>query len=507
MTKSYDELVFKSVSKLLDSEGIPYTTSGLNIAIRRNNSAKHELRKLFDGLPVDAMGRFKIEVEYKKESKHWEITRILRSLWCDVTEQTELRKDLNNIIIIYSNIYSRSDIDDSNEKPLTAQGGIAPIFSECLKGMGFVGCSKGTKFTKFINTLIERHNKNSEYKLVGDGTKQYHLDRISECASDFHIRKTYCIGTNLDDFMNMSNGVSWSSCHSIDGDYHNGITGYANDTLTAIVYELSDDEKLISRRLLHFKGDAFYFARLYGSSEFNETICAELAVIIGKNNGLDVESVEFDAISDSRRLTKYSSCYRGYPDMEYHKGVAFKWSKAFNSVNVPIGESSICLSCGELYSDDVKHFSCNNCEVIYRDCESCGSTHEEEDLTYVCYRIDSRTYREGYYCEDCVVWTYDTGQYWLKEDCVDIDGCWYSKEYAYENFYCCEDCGEWVKEAHYIEDIGADICHACFNSSDYNTCSECGCKYSSSELTEVNGALYCDNCKPELEDELEDDEC
>ena len=101
--------------------------------------------------------------------------------------------------------------------------------------------------------------------------------RFADAINPLRVEKNVVVSWNLYDYLTMSQGNSWTSCHDIDsqGCYSSGTLSYALDESSVVVYMLPDDfadsdQPLwnipkVKRQMFHIKydGTAFIQGRLY----------------------------------------------------------------------------------------------------------------------------------------------------------------------------------------------------------------------------------------------------
>ena len=111
---------------------------------------------------------------------------------------------------------------------------------------------------------------------------------LGDMLNPMEVEKKLILSVNFLDFMLMSNGNSWLSCHYINsnnifhtaserswsGMYKGGCLSYANDKSTMILYTVSKDcekdyyhQPKINRQLFHFNDGTLCQARLYPSND------------------------------------------------------------------------------------------------------------------------------------------------------------------------------------------------------------------------------------------------
>ena len=165
-----------------------------------------------------------------------------------------------------------------------------------------------------------------------------------------------------------------------------------------------------------------------------------------------------------------------------------------------VDSTPICVYAGEAY--------CNDCASDrFEECHECGELIDKSHDDYGYDQYD-RIYCESCcenslsWCDHCEryhteettkVYTRHGEEYWC-DDCLD--------SYA---FYCdhCEDYFQRSYYNNYDTVDGSTICEDCA-SRYFIRCETCGDYVFNDDAIERNGDYYCENCVPDLDDELED---
>lgn len=350
-----------------------------------------------------------------------------------------------------------------------------------------------------------------------DGFNQKYAT-LCDCLSPIKVKRHTVISLNPIDFLLMSNGNSWESCHDIDradedpGCYSSGSISYMLDKFSFVFYTVDasyDGNKIelepkIQRQMFAYNNDTILQLRLYpqnndsGSTVIYNDIRAIVQKVIsdclGKPN-LWVKSSK----SASEITTKGSgaTCYPDWKDgnpgsdlctISIHK-------EKEDKENLPtfiLGEEPICVNCGNLHLTS-DYISC--CGKLYF-CEDCGRAIYGNEAIWI-----DTGYGEEPYCEDCVTRCDECGDYHRNNDINKVDGrnvCDHCIEFG--SYYTCVECGV----VHYVDDIyftEEDIpyCLECYENYTV-TCEGCGGTYSEcsssikyDEVTEKNYCRYCYN--------------
>jgi hypothetical protein len=315
------------------------------------------------------------------------------------------------------------------------------------------------KHSRIIRRIVDSYLKSKDDftpEHVSEIERQY--AKVSDSLSTKKEVQTWYIGTSLSDFMRMSHGNSWRSCHSIrdDREYQSGTISYALDSTTALLYRESErnNENLISRQVVYINEQRIAFGRKYGNETSSESVNHALLKLFGATE------IECDMLDI--RYGRDSTCY---PDSDHHKCTYAKFDMICNVLATErVGQSPVCVSCGEShYNGDT--LQCDDCRPERCICIHCDDVVRGDDI----------------------IWVNDS-------DCV-CQSC-YNDRY----FTCCE-CGEVHRTSFGMSCSEGMLCEDCYDNGDWITCEECGeivRTEDSKTLTDNrNGVVewYCRSCR------------
>ena len=197
----------------------------------------------------------------------------------------------------------------------------------------------------------------------------------ADIVSDLKRKMQFIISLNPLDYLTMSSGVNWKSCHNIlSGMYMGGTLSYMLDTtsmITFVVSEINDDIHKIPkvyRQMYHYKNNLFVQSRLYPQGndgaidlyeQFRGYVIKEFSNLLGVNGewtyiaGPDACVLHIDSIGKH---------YRDY-SCNSNAGIFYPASKESDVQNLvmTVGHEGICVNCGREYSERStlvhKHFS------------------------------------------------------------------------------------------------------------------------------------------------------
>lgn len=355
----------------------------------------------------------------------------------------------------------------------------------------------GMKLSKFFRALFESagfnndncHNFESRYAMLSDA-----------CSPKEHER-LLVLSLNIMDFLTMSDGNSWESCHSIRnrGCYHGGTLSYALDNVTAILYTLPADTDISAGRLwehgkinrqLFMLGDNLVIeSRLYPDC-----------------NKMDIRSAHHDFVSklwselthkewhlvpgdDSEVITficnHEETTGNHYPDYHYNQyNITALRTADLGNEKINIGALSPDIVKGTINTNHRTlgtKGSSESPDLYYEDVE--GDTIS--DIDYVVF-YDG----EVYHSDNCTWCDYE-GRYVPDGEAVYCNENYYSPEYAEEHFVRCDHCGDYIEREDAIECDGDYYCESCADRV-LSYCEHCGTYHH--ETTEVDDTYLCDDC-------------
>lgn len=390
----------------------------------------------------------------------------------------------------------------------------------------------------FLNTLNENYKLRTNMKAskaIGKICREEGWDKLPEynqryaalcdCLNPIKVKRHTCISLNPIDFLLMSNGTSWESCHYIGdaddaGCYSSGTISYMLDEHSFVFYTVDAEyngnqierQPKIQREMFGYNDEVIAQLRLYpqsndcGAEQIYDDIRAIVQQVIA--DCLEKPNLWVKSKNDTREVIEHgrgATCYpdwrSGNPGAEHCSISTLKEranGKEFRRIT--FGAEPICISCGNRHSYE-GNISC--CEEDVHYCDICGERLRGDE---VCW---GGSWEDIPYCEDCCTYCEDCGHYYPNDEVHEIDGS-YVCENCLDNgdYYTCDACGE----IHYCDNMRHtedDYCY-CEDCLDENAfyCDECNCWYSSNKTShydEETGNTYCDECYEDILEEREEE--
>ena len=398
------------------------------------------------------------------------------------------------------------------------------------------------KIFKEVNIKIPRHAKPSRalrryFEAVGvtridDFEKLY--AQLSDALSDKPIRRKLTLSVHPMDFLRMSYGNSWDSCHHIGnrGCYSNGALSYLMDESAMVCTLLSPNdtepywENAKINRMMFFlnkEGDILQ-SRLYP-----QTRIPELEAILAKEVSAKLQEVlkiegAYKAVVSDTKCDDYvwsiGAHYHDYDCRDFGQNI---WSVKDKPGRFKIGHAGICVYCGK--TNPVHNRCTCGCstwgdkqrEFTYYICPNSGQkfTDKSEALYN---EADGKYYLEYYTCPECGAIHFDKNELYCPEcrkthkmacsecgkenaDFIVFDGRAYCPECAFKELAYCEHCGklEYRSKLRWCDE--QLVCDDCLGKNEnLHKCEDCGEYFIEDDMYYVEGYGYiCRSCRDDGE--------
>lgn len=525
ITEEERETLLDQMKNLLDEYDYEYTDRALNKIIDTWANNKKDLIAAFKKHPNYLEGKFMIVFSHDFER---------------VTDRYALERFKSWVIDgdVVDYVKEKNFIPESMKKETSLNGQKYPtnIFEFLIKIPAYnsqyidgeladelnkicpeIHAHDGQKTSRVINKLLAYIgiSKHPEYNRE--------FAKYADALNPLKITRHTILSVNPLDYLTMSFGNSWASCHTIDkqnkrgmpnsyqGMYSSGTISYMLDSPSMVFYTVDAsydgndfwNEPKINRQMYHWGEDKLIQGRLYpqdndgsstGYTAFRAIVQNIMSEIFDFPNFWTVSKGTSEA---GKYIESEGTHYRDYDNFE---NCTLSRPKGNDNENcITVGHAPICIECG--YEHDCEdNISCCHHGVK---CAACGEYVDEDDAIY----IDGEPY-----CRDCVFYCDDCGEYYVGE------GTYVHNSRGYEICVCedcrdeyyeyCAECGEFHQREcmNYIESQDEYVCDDCRDYY-YSCCEECGEYFRNNNLREHKGKMYCEDCLREiLENETEIDE-
>lgn len=461
-----------------------------------------------------------------RESNNTNKYKKINELVCNCFSERDLdsfeeKIPCDNVVLLLADLAREQFIEESNP--------LIPVFNRAYPDLKI---HNGQKASRVINKLmgILGVNKHPNYN------KYYAA--FADACNPLTVKRTSVLSANWLDFMTMSNGNSWSSCHGItptasyDGCYKAGCMSYGNDDTSLIFYTIEEGHtedyfavKKITRQIIFWEYPVMVQERLYPQSNDNDdgkgsnSLVKQYRELVEKIFSVCTETPNLWERTNKITIQNRSDTFM-YQDWIYFNNWIVKIKDVdIKSNEIYVGEACYCLECGlEKYdnnNNDEGYLYCDDCrDYNSHYCDHCGEQYDEEDLHYC-----SDT--EELLCPECCGFcdyhddyeaTYPTR--FIDRDLTCVHNYGYVCEEALNegNFFYCDHCEQWYSDSnnycHYVDD--ASWCDNC-TSQDAVWCDGCEQYHEDYNLItytdSITGKVYCSDYATENDMVAECEEC
>ena len=427
------------------------------------------------------------------------------------TTYSELGEKYNDVF--YNSLVQRSYMTEEDQPYLEILNSISENFRFRV----------GMKTTKIVRKIFEHHGWTKIMRTETDysgNTVEYNAfereyAKFCDALCPIKVTRHTCISLNPLDFLLMSNGNSWHSCHDIgeDGDsgcYSSGVISLMLDNHSFVFYTVDasfDGEDIelepkLQRQLFAFHDNQLLQSRLYpqandyGAKEIYTDIRNIVQKIVadccGKPNLWIKKKVTHNLVHTGNGAT----CYADWFNFDHPSVSVFKDCADETHEPIVMGAYPICIECGYTHNETENINHCSGGMV----CESCGRHISRDDVHWV---------GDDPYCGDCVTYCERCGNYELNDYATWIESeDRYICEYCRDEYYSrCEHCGDWYHndDLTYVDSTERYVCEDCLDYT-YYQCEDCEEYFPRKDMNEyVNPdtgevCFYCDECYAEREE-------
>ena len=531
ITREEREAIYDNMAQLLDEYNYTYTSDALYEIIDTWAENKANLISLFKKHPNYVEGKFMIAFD-----KDWNRNIDPNGAY-DFANWMKMYLDI--VIDNFSDEVKEAVNEYNNEYPWDQERypGNAYFFFYCASEYAkqFVDArleqlfnnvypslkiKEGMKTSRAVNKLCTWLGFN---KLIGFNKE---FAKFADSVNPLKITRHTVISLNPIDYLTMSFGNSWASCHTIDktnkrdmpnsyeGQYSSGTVSYMLDKVSMVFYTVDASyngndyyfEDKINRNMFHYGKDKLIQARVYPQCNDGE-------------GGIykDIREIVQRVISDCLEIPNYWVTKHGvdnirpyirsegthYPDYTNFSSccISFPKEMEINEDRITIGHWPICVECGQEHSESECINHCSYRGEGY-ECNGCGCMVGEDDVRWV---------GDYAYCSDCVTYCDRCERYVTNENArwVESFNGYVCDECLDEDFTQCDCCEEYYRDYDviYIESTGQDVCDNC-RRNNFTMCDRCNELYPDDEVRydEVREEYFCNDCWEDVHEEEENEE-
>lgn len=521
ITEDERKSLLDDMEHLLDEYDYDYTEEALNKIIDTWAENKADLITAFKKHPNYLEGKFmiafnhdyarRIDVGAIRNFSDWVISRENAITVREFMPEGMRKHVVNMGLLLPSEIFGvLYDLATHQNQYITA--GDANQFNAAYANLN---ACEGQKLSRVVNKLLTYVG----YNKLPDYNKEF--AKYADAINPLQITRHTILSVNPLDYLTMSFGNSWASCHTIDktnkrnmpnsyqGMYSSGTVSYMLDKPSMVFYTVDASyngndfwsEPKICRQMFHWAEEKLVQGRLYPQDNdgddsvytpYREIVQKIMSEIFAMPNLWTVKRGTYDA---SKYVWSEGTHYKDYENFNNCSLSRPKGSENENSFT--IGHMPICIKCGEEHDKD-GNISCCASKVT---CAHCGCVIDEDNDGEVVW-IDGEPY-----CPDCVSWC-DCCDSYVVSGVTEVHGGYFVCDNCLAEYYrYCEHCNTYYRERNtrYVESENGYVCDSCIEE-DYSFCDDCGEIFRSENLTEHNGRWLCDNCLEEAKAQEEDDE-
>ena len=488
ITQSEREYLLKSMRELLDEYDYKYTDEALDKIICEWADKKGTLIEAFKKHPNYVDGKFMIAFNVDYERPLNADGAVVFWYWLERNAVVPMRHDLPVEVLeqrrkeqctcLPSRLYTfLHDMYTIANRTISSE--TAAQINEMLPNIRAQG---GQKTSRVINKICTY--------LGYDKADGYNREfaKFADSLNPMKITRHTVLSLNPLDYLTMSFGNSWSSCHTIDktnkrhmpnsysGCYSSGTISYMLDGASMVFYTVDSeydsneywDQPKINRQMFHYCADKLVQGRLYpqdndGCSDLytaNRVIVQEIIAKIFEFPNL--WKLETGTSAADRYIISNGTHYRDYRN--YGNCTLSIIKDSDNEEKFVVGSSPICVSCGDRHNHEDSICCCDEAHT----CANCGCSIDEDDRYYV----DGQ-----YYCDECVTYCECCDRYELNDNTRWIES---------EDRYVCTSClGEYYAYCYHCDEYHNTDNMTWVESEDRYVCDDCLDEY----------YFMCDDCE------------
>lgn len=512
ITASERNYLLENMEELLDEYDYNYSTRALNKIIDTWAENKAELITAFKNHPNYLEGKFMIAFDADYERKIDTTQSAMFTAWLlsengpiktmrnTLPEEIKRKMEIQECVYLENNVWRFLTALEAYAQRTISED-LANFFNEHIPE---IHAHAGQKTSRVVNKLCTYlgYNKHPEYNRE--------FAKYADSLSPLSIKRHTVLSLNPLDYLTMSFGNSWASCHTIDkrnqrdmpdsyeGMYSSGTVSYMLDPSSMVLYTVDASyngndywsEPKINRQMFHWGARKLVQGRLYpqdndGCKDLYTQSRAIVQDIISKIFDFpNFWTVHSGTSNASQYVYSEGTHYRDYQHFSNCTLSRIKGEE--NEGYFTIGHDPICIECGYEHRKE----GCISCCSVLGGytCADCGRGITEDDV----YWIDGEAYCSDCvrYCECCEEYVREGNTTWIESEHRYVCESCLSEYYTY-----CEHCEEYHDRGNmnYLERYGIDVCDDCLSRL-YEECCECGEYALRSEAIFIDGDYYCDDC-------------
>lgn len=509
LTVNERNYLFNSMENLLEEYDYEYSSWALEEIIDEWARQKAGLIEAFKKHPNYLEGKFmiafdadyerKIELSASYDFKSWALGKLLQMV--DVIPEDAKEIDWYGDMVLKNSIYDFFYYL-ANYATRTISEETAKHINRIMPN---IRAHAGQKTSRVVNKIC--------VYLGLDKADGYNREfaKYADSLSPMVIKRHTILSLNPLDYLTMSFGNSWASCHTIDkenkrdmpnnysGCYSSGTISYMLDKVSMVLYTVDASydgdeywtQPKINRQMFHYGEEKLVQARLYpqdndGADDVYAPYRNVVQNIISEIFGFpNLWTLSKGREAASRYIISRGTHYRDYQHYNNCTLSAIKGSE--NKEYITVGARPICIECGERHdvAENINH--CNEGHI----CEECGRRVSDDDVVWI---------NGDPYCRDCCSYCDCCEEYHLGRSTWIRYSDTYVCDHCRNNYYTyCEICEEYVHndDSYYIAEEDRYVCEDCLHEH-YFYCEDCGEYYRREDMEVWDRYLsLCPDCYAE----------
>lgn len=472
ITQEERKYLIKSMAYLLNKYDYKFTDDALCKIVDKWATQKADLIEAFKKHPNYVTGKFMIAFTRDYERLGDEEGAKAFSRWLEANALTRLDITPQNILDRRGSCtYLPNDLWEClTNLQWFAERCVSDNTVNCFKyAIPEVRVHVGEKTSRVINKICRYLG----YHKIDGYNKAF--AKYADSLSPIKIKRHTVLSINPLDYLTMSFGNSWASCHTIDtknkrnmpnsyqGAYSSGTISYMLDKPSMVFYTVDNsydgtdywDQPKINRQMFHWGEEKLVQGRLYPQDndrsmkqyeEYRNIVQSIMSVIFNFPNLWTFKTGTYEA---SLYINSYGTHYRDYTAFSNCSLSRIKGST--NERSMDVGETPICVRCGKTHTDP-SHI--DHCVVIR--CSHCGRIIDESEVI----EIDGKIYGSccARRCGICNEYHVESMTYIYNEMINVCDNC------LRQHFTRCRKCGKYVRKEKVYEKDGKKVCKRCKNT-------------------------------------------
>lgn len=509
ITDEEREELLKNMKELLSEYGYTYTERALNKIIDTWATNKADLILAFKKHPNYLKGKFMIVFSHNFNREiDLNVLRLFRHWILDIDTCMALREfmpeKMRTEVIDYGRRLPSAIYDFLYDLQNMTEQYIDDDIVENLNTIcPDIHAHKGQKMSRVVNKLLSYIG----YNKLPDYNREF--AKYADALNPLQITRHTVVSVNPLDYLTMSFGNSWASCHTIDkqnkrgmpnsyeGMYSSGTVSYMLDKPSMVFYTVDAsyngndfwNEPKINRQMFHWGQEKLVQGRLYPQDNdynnsaytpYREIVQNIISDLFGFPN---LWTVSKGTDAADRYIISEGTHYKDYANYENCTLSRPKGSE--NEQLITVGHDPICIYCGCEHNVE-ENISCCARGIT---CAHCGCVIDENEVIWV---------DEEPYCGDCASWCDECESYFVGEGTETRNHHCVCPECLEEEYVYCNGCNEYVRSgnASYVESEGDYFCDDCLEA-DFAICPECGEYHRFNNMVECAERLLCRDCAEE----------